>query len=148
MHDDQKQKVSTGQPGYEVQEVLTLRGVLLFMIPLAAVVVLALVVSHWLESLWVAQTEKETATVSIPVTGSQLPAPPRLQGDPEKDMEVMRNQERTQLGDYGWIDQEKGLVRIPISRAIEIIGQRGLPHRGDSEDEPTPSELERQNDGR
>lgn len=148
MHDHKDRQVNAEQPGYEVQEVLNLRGVLLFMVPLAGVVILTLFVSHWLESVWVAQTERDTATVAIPVQGSQLPDPPRLQGDPEKDMQVMRSQNLTQLEGYSWINEKKGVVRIPISRAIEIIAQRGLPHVSEDEENSTPPELERQDAGR
>ncbi len=33
------------------------------------------------------------------------------------------------LKSYGWIDRDKGVVRIPIDRAIEILAERGLPVR-------------------
>jgi len=44
----------------------------------------------------------------------------------------MRAEEDKILKNYGWIDQEKGIVRIPIDRAIEILAQRGLPARSAS----------------
>jgi hypothetical protein len=33
------------------------------------------------------------------------------------------------LKSYGWIDRDKGVVHIPIDRAIEILAERGLPVR-------------------
>jgi len=30
------------------------------------------------------------------------------------------------LKSYGWIDRDKGVVHIPIDRAIEILAERGL----------------------
>ena len=30
---------------------------------------------------------------------------------------------------YGWVDQQAGVVRIPIDRAMELLAQRGLPTR-------------------
>jgi hypothetical protein len=33
------------------------------------------------------------------------------------------------LQSYGWIDQQKGVVRIPIERAMELTAERGLPVR-------------------
>jgi hypothetical protein len=29
------------------------------------------------------------------------------------------------------VDQPKGVVRIPVDRAIEVLAQRGLPSRGE-----------------
>ena len=38
------------------------------------------------------------------------------------------------LGSYDWVDQNNGVVRIPIDRAIDLLAQRGLPviSQGDS----------------
>ena len=31
------------------------------------------------------------------------------------------------LASYGWVDQESGVARIPIERAMELVAERGLP---------------------
>ena len=31
------------------------------------------------------------------------------------------------LGSYDWVDQNSGVVRIPIDKAIDIVAERGLP---------------------
>jgi hypothetical protein len=31
------------------------------------------------------------------------------------------------LNSYGWVDQPKGIVRIPVAQAIDILAKRGLP---------------------
>ena len=41
----------------------------------------------------------------------------------------MRAAENKILHSYGWIDEKKGVVRIPIERAMELTAQRGLPVR-------------------
>ena len=33
------------------------------------------------------------------------------------------------LHEYGWVDKNAGVVRIPIERAIDVLAERGLPHR-------------------
>src|SRR5688572_5927167 len=38
---------------------------------------------------------------------------------------------------YGWVDRTQGVARIPIDRAIDIIGERGLPW-GKVKEEPAP----------
>jgi hypothetical protein len=30
---------------------------------------------------------------------------------------------------YAWVDREKGVVRIPVGRAIDLLAERGLPAR-------------------
>jgi hypothetical protein len=44
----------------------------------------------------------------------------------------MRAAEDGLLNSYGWVDQEKGIARIPIEDAIQILGQKGLPARQQS----------------
>jgi hypothetical protein len=31
------------------------------------------------------------------------------------------------LNSYGWIDQQRGIIRIPIEQAKKLIEQKGLP---------------------
>ncbi|HWA08426.1 MAG TPA: hypothetical protein VG838_03075 [Opitutaceae bacterium] len=35
----------------------------------------------------------------------------------------LRAKEQTQVNSYGWVDQSKGIVRLPISRAMELTVQ-------------------------
>jgi hypothetical protein len=58
-----------------------------------------------------------------------LPAEPHLQETPVRDLKQMRAAEDQILGSYGWVDREKGIVRLPISRAMELLAQRNLPSR-------------------
>jgi mono/diheme cytochrome c family protein len=37
-----------------------------------------------------------------------------------------RAQQLAQLNGYGWVDQEAGVARIPISRAIDLLAESGL----------------------
>src|SRR5439155_927830 len=52
---------------------------------------------------------------------------PRLQVDPQQDLEQLRRRERELLDRYGWVDRDAGIVRIPIERAIDIVSEKGLP---------------------
>jgi hypothetical protein len=61
--------------------------------------------------------------------GPSLPPQPRLQDAPVLDLKRMRQEEDQILGSYGWIDRQKGIVRLPIARAIDLLSQRGLPAR-------------------
>ena len=41
----------------------------------------------------------------------------------------MRAAEDQLLTSYGWVDQSKGIVRVPINRAIDMLASAGLPSR-------------------
>lgn len=48
------------------------------------------------------------------------PAGPRLQDDPEGELEAMRAEEEAVLTAWGPADEAAGTTRIPIDRAIEL----------------------------
>ena len=73
---------------------------------------------------------------------ASVPGTPRLQPFPTKahdgmlppyattpvtDMAEMRASEEKMLNSPGWVDQEKGIVRLPIDVAKQLVVQRGLP---------------------
>jgi len=55
----------------------------------------------------------------------RVPPPPRLQIDEAGDMAAFRRRETALLNSYSWIDQERGVVRLPIDRAIELTAAEG-----------------------
>ena len=59
------------------------------------------------------------------------PPEPRLQKDPAMDLQQFRAGEEAVLHSYGWVDPEKGIVRIPVERAMELVAKEGLPSRND-----------------
>ena len=46
---------------------------------------------------------------------------------PEVDMELMRRDQEQALHQPGWVDREKGIVRVPIDVAKQLVVQRGMP---------------------
>lgn len=58
---------------------------------------------------------------------------PRLEIDERHQLDQIRMQEEETLATYGWVDQKAGIVRIPIERAMDLIAQRGLPVRSQSD---------------
>ena len=67
------------------------------------------------------------------VVGPGLYVPPRgfpapaLQTMPLADLEALQAAQRARLEEYGWVDKEKGIVRVPIGRAMQIVAAKG-PH--------------------
>ncbi|HUB81830.1 MAG TPA: hypothetical protein VMB03_23685 [Bryobacteraceae bacterium] len=62
-----------------------------------------------------------------PQTGFVLPPAPALQPNPRRDLHEYLAAENADLSTYRWVDPAKGIVSIPIDRAIELIAQRGIP---------------------
>jgi hypothetical protein len=69
----------------------------------------------------------------------KLPPQPRLQAIPKIELGKLRHNEEQILTSFGWLDQGKGTVRIPIDLAIDIVAKKGLPSR--------PSPAGQANDG-
>lgn len=46
---------------------------------------------------------------------------------PAVDMVLMRSEQETALNEAGWVDKQRGIVRMPINNAKRIVVQRGLP---------------------
>jgi hypothetical protein len=57
----------------------------------------------------------------------QMSSAPRIQTDPPQQKAELHKIENHLLTTYDWVDQDNGLVRIPINRAIQILAERKLP---------------------
>lgn len=89
----------------------------------------------WLEAN-VASLREEP--VEMPA-GRSLPAGPRLQVNPDRDIERLRAAEKAHLASYGWVDPAAGVVRIPIDRAMQMVAAGQKPATGtDSQKGDTP----------
>jgi hypothetical protein len=73
---------------------------------------------------------KTAGQANIPATHSAEFPQPRLEVSPGADLKTLRAAEDADLDSYGWIDRNKGTVRIPIDRAMQLIIERGLPDVG------------------
>ena len=74
----------------------------------------------------VGEKHAETSKEVLDRLQAQFPTP-RLQDDNVRDLKMMRANEDKLLQGYTWIDKNSGAVRIPVSRAMEILAERGLP---------------------
>lgn len=61
------------------------------------------------------------------VNAQKQPPEPRLQDHPARDMRVLRAEQERVAHQYALLDPDKGIVRIPIDRAMDLIAERGLP---------------------
>jgi hypothetical protein len=65
---------------------------------------------------------------------------PRLQTTPLSDLEKLQSAQAARIGRYGWIDPGKGLYRIPIQRAMEIVASKGAAALEPLEQAPSPQQ--------
>jgi hypothetical protein len=73
----------------------------------------------------------------LAAAGRQPPPEPRLQTEPIQDLAALRAREEATLGSYGWVDRQAGIVRIPITRAMELLVERAA--RTTPAEEPRPT---------
>ncbi len=57
----------------------------------------------------------------------RLPPEPRLQPTPVEDLKQMLAAEQSILNSYAWVDRNQGIARIPVSVAMDLVAQNGLP---------------------
>ncbi len=112
--------------GHELSD-LSPKRIALFAITLAATIFSVFLVAYALFRYF-DNVRRKNQVVLSPLSFTREPTPePYLLVHPGNDLKAMRAQEDLILNSYDWVDKEKGIVRIPIDRAMEIIEQRGLP---------------------
>lgn len=57
---------------------------------------------------------------------------PRLEENEQTQFRQFIEGQDRKLATYNWVDKDKGVVQIPIDRAMELIVERGLPVRPES----------------
>jgi hypothetical protein len=130
-----------GNGGYERQDIGA-KGVLYFLAGLALAGIFTYFVVDGLYSYLDKRSEAQQAPVnplvtSAPADTRHIPdkyeekafPDPRLEKDERGQLNDIRIKEEQTLSTYDYIDKNAGTVRIPIERAMDLIAQRGLPHR-------------------
>ena len=97
-----------------------------FAIGLCVVTIVSVVLLFMLLKFF--QAREETATAPV-VEPTKVFPEPQLQKTPILDLRAIRAEEDKLLTGYGWVDQPKGVVHIPVSLAIDVLAKKGLPSR-------------------
>jgi hypothetical protein len=120
---------ATGTPRGHEPDVVPSRTIWVSAIALIVILSLGYFVPTALEG-WLLEREARRSTPANPLAataGRRLPPAPRLQVNPARDMAELRLAEDRILLDYGWVDRQKGIARIPIDRAMAILAAKGRP---------------------
>lgn len=120
---------------YERDDV-SFRAVLLFAFWLLVAAVVIHVGLWWLFDYYAAPPREEgmPTTLLTERAAVRVPPDPRLQVSPVQDMRELHAAEDARLQNYGWVDQQNGIVHVPIERAMQVIATQGLPPEGRSEE--------------
>jgi len=107
-------------------------------------IVASAVVIHLLVGVAYAYFSRTEFRGSQPVTlvkenPRQATTVPALQVKPKLDLERLRESEQQTLNSYGWVDQQKGVVRIPIDEAMKRVLANGLPPAEKAAPSPSPA---------
>ena len=113
------------QIGHETTDV-NVWAVAKFAIGLVIVCVVSLALLFGLMRFFQSQEETSVANTVEPV---KLFPEPQLQKTPILDLKAIRAEEDKLLSSYAWLDAKKGIVRIPVAQAIDVLSKRGLPAR-------------------
>lgn len=114
--------------GYEKSDASP-RGLVIFVLIMAAILAATSFSLIWLFKHF-ERAENPGSFVAAPFAGAQtLPPSPRIQPVPGDDMQRYYQSQQSLLNNYGWVDKQNGVVRLPIDRAMELLLQRGLPTR-------------------
>jgi hypothetical protein len=116
----------TTDRGYEHSDV-AIRPLVIF---LAGLTLSLIVVSGIVAALFfLFESEAEEADpVPSPLAEAEQPIPgPVLQVMPQQDLKQFRAREQQQLNATEWIDEPRGIARIPLGQAMELTVKNGLP---------------------
>jgi hypothetical protein len=78
----------------------------------------------WLFQFYRTQDERRDVRRTLVEEPAPVPPVPRLQVNPHEDLETYLQAQRQTLNSYGWVSRDEGRVRIPISRAMELVAEQ------------------------
>jgi hypothetical protein len=119
--------------GYETKDV-SVRVVVWLAVAILAIGLVVHVMTWWLLRSMRAEARRHDPTLSPLIDQSQTTREPRLQSAPAHDYVQIAREQEQMLTSYGWVDRQKGIARIPIERAIDLLVERGEP------DVPSPDQ--------
>jgi hypothetical protein len=120
---------NTGEAGrgYETRD-LNLKGIAVFVVALVITLVAVHLVVIQTLGFYIRHEARPAALSSVQAPSGAPPGPGLLVDAPKRLGEMLAQEDQT-LNSTGWVDRNKGIVRIPIARAMDLVVERGLPTR-------------------
>jgi hypothetical protein len=116
--------------GYEKRDA-SIKGLIQFAFWMAVVIAVTMIAMRFAYGLF-KKFEPLGAQVSPLVTENQpppTPPSPVLQVQPHQELVDYCTAQQKDVTSYGWVNQQAGVVHIPIDRAMDLVLTRGLPAR-------------------
>jgi len=112
--------------GFEPTDVST-RGFLYFLLITGILLIITCLVMIGLFSYYT-KTDVPIPIVAQPFRDFRaLTPPPLIQTTPANDIIEYRQAQERLLNSWGWIDQKRGIARMPIDQAMRLLLRQGLP---------------------
>jgi hypothetical protein len=111
---------------------VNIRAIFGFALGLLVVAAAVHIVIYFLFVLLSHRATAASAVRTYPLSVGQedrVPPEPRLQTNPKQDLRDLRAAEDQILNGYRWVDRNAGVVGIPVTEAMKLTLQRGLPAR-------------------
>ena len=117
---------------------VNVRAILWFLVILMVGTVVVFAAMWWLRAGLLARERAaspaltplaEREAVRLPRDLDKLPSP-QLHADDRRELQALREYEQERLTTYGWVDRKSGIARIPVSEAMKLVLEEGLPARG------------------
>lgn len=108
---------------------VSIKSLGIFLAGLAITMVVTGAIVVWLFDVFLKEAEEADVSPS-PLAEAGEPAPPPgplLQVAERLDLRLHRESQEKLIQEPAWIDRDRGVVRIPIERAIELTAERGFP---------------------
>jgi hypothetical protein len=97
---------------------------------LAAIIVASCGGMAWLFGAMARNRAIDTRPASPLAEAVEPTAEIRLQVNPAAELAELRRRERDLLTQYRWVDRSRGIVAIPIDRAIDLLLERDANNEG------------------
>jgi hypothetical protein len=119
-HGSEHQTNGTGHELREVSVPFIMVSLVALLIGTALAGLLAVGIFQFFHSTY----RPDRAAAATPQT---IPPEPRIEEKPYLQLQSERAREDHVLNSYAVIDKNQGIVRVPISRAIDMLAEKGLP---------------------
>ena len=116
--------------GYETDDV-GVQTILRWVLFMFGFVLASLAVTYGIYWVFVLRPNPQAeANAQSPLLNQKrLPPPdaPILQAAPKQDWKDFTRSEDEKVHTYGWVNANRGSVKIPVERAIDLLSERGIP---------------------
>ncbi len=124
MAETDKAPVHDGRFGESFDDEISASGVVWTTAGLAVVCALGMLITWGMWGYFAARANVQPSPIPE-ANESRMPEGPLLQRDPEGELEAMRHEMAERLGGYGWVDENAGVVHIPIEAAMDLLVEQG-----------------------